>query len=434
MIERELPLADFPAELNLTHEEKPSVLSRTLSFALLIIALMSGFVFMSRAQTNSPDKDAPKRTLLKPDDLPEPFATPSAENGPQIVPRPADAELKLPQGFKAEVLAEDFKNPRWVAVAPSGDIFVAEAGPGRIIALQTGPDGKVSRREVFAEGLRRPFGMVFWRDWLYVGTPSAVVRFPYKAGQLKAEGAPQVVVTDIPTNGHWTRSLACNPRTGKLYVSIGSQADIAEATDPRRATICEFNPDGSGFRVFGSGLRNAVGLACNPQTATIWAAVQERDQLGDDLVPDYVTSIKEGGFYGWPYYYIGRHPDTRVSAKPELADKSLVPDVLLTSHTAAMCMLFYTGSQFPRQYRGDAFVALHGSSNRSLRVGYSIIRVPFKNGKPVGGYEDFVTGWMLAEKDNRVWGRPVGLAQAKDGSLLMVDDGANKLWRISYSK
>jgi glucose/arabinose dehydrogenase len=393
------------------------------------VILMSGCVLPVIAQ------ETPKRTLLKSTDLPEPFATPSANNGAHIIPRPAGTELKLPAGFKAEVIAEGFDNPRWVTAAPNGDIFVAEAGPGRIVVLRPGTDGKIGTREVFAEGLQRPFGMVFWRDWLFVGTPSEVLRFAYKPGQTKADSTPpQAVVSGLPTDGHWTRSLTVNPRTGKLYVSLGSQADIAELTDTRRATVCEFNPDGSGFRVYGSGLRNAVGLACNPQTSALWASVQERDQLGDDLVPDFVTSVKEGGFYGWPYYYIGRHPDSRVSAHPELADKCLVPDVLLTSHTAAMCMLFYTGHQFPSQYRGDAFVALHGSSNRALRVGYSIIRIPFKNGKPVGGYEDFVTGWMLAENDNRVWGRPVGLALAKDGSLLMIDDGANKLWRISYSK
>jgi glucose/arabinose dehydrogenase len=407
---------------------------RSVPPILLCVLWMGGCPLASHAQEKSDSSDTPKRTLLKPTDLPEPFATPSANNGARIIPRPAGAELKMPSGFRAEVVAEGFDNPRWVTVAPNGDIFVAEAGPGRIIALRPGADGKIASREVFATGLQRPFGMAFWQNWLYVGTPSAVVRIPYRAGQLKAEGEPQAIVSGLPTNGHWTRSLAFNPRTGKFYVSIGSQADIGELTDERRATVCEFNPDGSGFRVYASGLRNAVGLACNPQTGAVWAAVQERDQLGDDLVPDFVTSVKEGGYYGWPYYYIGAHPDSRVSAKPELAAKSLVPDVLLTSHTAAMCMLFYTGKQFPPQYRGDAFVALHGSSNRALRVGYSIIRAPFKNGKPVGGYEDFVTGWMLAENDNRVWGRPVGLAQAADGSLLMVDDGANKLWRISYHK
>lgn len=407
---------------------------RTAPSFLLIIALASSGVARAFAQAAPSGQETPKRTLLKSEDLPAPFATPSVNNGGRIVPRPSGAELKMPAGFKAEVVAEDFNNPRWVTVAPNGDVFVAEAGPGRLIVLRPDSEGKLSKREVFAEGLEHPFGMVFQRDWLFVGTPSEIVRFGYKSGQMKAESAPQAIVSGLPTQGHWTRALTCNPRTGKLYVSIGSQADIAELTDPRRATVCEFDADGKGFRVYGSGLRNAVGLACNPQTGAIWAAVQERDQLGDDLVPDFVTSVKEGGYYGWPYFYIGNHPDTRVTAKPELAATSLVPDVLLTSHTAAMCMAFYTGNQFPKPYRGDAFVALHGSSNRSLRVGYSIIRIPFKNGQPVGGYEDFVTGWMLAENDNRVWGRPVGLAQAKDGSLLMVDDGANKLWRISYHK
>lgn len=390
---------------------------RLLPSLLLTTLAVSNLVCPATGQSVPTEKVTANRILLRPSDLPKPYATPNAENGGKIVPRPEGATLKLPPGFKAEVFAEDFNNPRWISVAPNGDVFVAEAGPGRLIVLRPGSDGRPSQREVFAEGLKRPFGMVFWKDWLYVGTPNAVVRFPYKPGQLKAEGAPQTIVPDLPTEGHWTRSLAYSPRKNKFYLSIGSHVDIGEmGSDARRATICEFNPDGSDFRTFASGLRNAVGVACNPQTGALWASVQE------------------GGFYGWPWYYIGANHDPRLSEKSELASKTLVPDVLLTSHTAAMCLLFYTGSQFPKEYRGDAFVALHGSSNRSKRVGYSIVRVPFKGGKPVGGYEDFVTGWMLGEDDARVWGRPVGLAQAQDGSLLMVDDGANKVWRISYRK
>jgi glucose/arabinose dehydrogenase len=405
---------------------------RTLLSGLLAVATLSGVSLAVGLNTAGQEK--PKRTLLRPEDLPKPYATPSASNAGKIVPRPEGAELKMPPGFKAEVFAEGFEQPRWLSVSPNGDVFVAEARAGRITVLRPGSDGKPTQRGVFAEEVPRPFGIVFHKEWMYVAVPDGVVRFAYKPGQLRAEGEPEKIVSGLPTEGHWTRSLAYSPKNNKMYVSIGSSKDWGEETEPRRATVCEFNPDGSGFRIFATGLRNVIGIACHPQTGVLWTTVQERDALGDDLVPDYVTSVKEGGFYGWPYYYIGKNHDPRLPEKPELAAKSLVPEVLLTSHTAAMCMLFYTGHQFPKEYQGDALVALHGSGNRTKRVGYSLIRVPFKNGKPVGGYEDFVTGWMLGEDDPRVWGRPVGLAQGKDGSLFMVDDGHNTVWRISYQK
>jgi glucose/arabinose dehydrogenase len=395
---------------------------------LFAAAALSGLTGSAQGQY------APAKTHLRPADLPKPFATPSANNAGKIVARPEGADLTLPPGFKAEVFAEDFQFPRGIAVAPCGDVFVAEASAGRITVLRPGSDGKPAKREVFVEDIRRPFGIVFWKDGMYVGTPNAVLRYAYKDGQMQAEGDPQTIVSGLPTEGHWTRTLAQDPRTGKMYISIGSSKDVGEESDARRATICEFNPDGSGFRIYATGLRNVVGMAFHPQSKKLWASVQERDFLGDDLVPDYVTSVQEGGFYGWPWYYIGANLDPRMTARPELAAKSLTPEVLLTSHTAAMCMVFYTGTQFPKEYRNDAYVALHGSSNRSKRVGYSIVRVRFKNGKPVGGYEDFVTGWMMGENDPRVWGRPVGIAQGKDGSLFLTDDGANKVWRIYYQK
>lgn len=411
------------------------MLSRTGFSLLSAAAALCGVLSLAIGQDTGAKPEAPTRVVLRPQDLPRPYATPDANNPGKIVPRPEGAELRLPPGFKAEVYAEGFDNPRWISVAPNGDAFVAEARGGRISVLRPGSDGKVAQREIFAEEVGRPFGIVFWKGWMYVGTPNAVVRYPYKDGQLKAEGTPEKVVTGLPADGgHWTRSLAYNPRNGKMYVTIGSSKDVGEETEPRRATVCEFNPDGSGFRIYATGLRNIIGIAAHPQTGALWATVQERDKLGDDLVPDYLTRIQEGGFYGWPWYYIGANHDPRMAEKPELAKKAIVPDVLLTSHTAAMCLVFYTGAQFPQTYRGDAFIALHGSGNRAKRVGYSIVRVPFKSGKPVGGYEDFVTGWMMGEDDPRVWGRPVGLAQAKDGALLMVDDGADKVWRISYQK
>lgn len=401
---------------------------RPLAVAVSFSALLGLSVGVARA-----DKETPKRVVLKAGDLPKPYATPNASNGGKLVPRPPDAELKLPAGFHAEVFAENFENPRWIATAPNGDLFVAEAAGGRVTVLRPGADGKPAQRDVFVEELTRPFGIVFYKQWIYIATPNAVLRYSYKEGQLRAEGEPETILSKLPADGgHWTRALAVNPKTDKMYISIGSSKDWGEEKEPRRATVCEFNPDGSAFRIYAAGLRNVLGLACHPKTGEVWATVQERDALGDDLVPDYVTSVKENGFYGWPYSYIGANPDPRLPAKPELTATTLVPDVLLVSHTAAMCLTFYTGTQFPKPYRGDAFVALHGSGNRSKRVGYSIIRVPFKGNKPAGGYEDFVTGWMLGEDDPRIWGRPMGLTQGKDGSLYMVDDGASKVWRIFY--
>lgn len=378
-----------------------------------------------------------KTILIRPQDLPKPFATPPSSNGPKLVAKPDDATLSLPPGFKAEIFAEGFNNPRWLTVAPNGDVFVVESGPGRVILLRdTKGTGKADVREIFAEGLRQPFGVAVWKDSLYVGNTDAVVRFPYKAGQTKAEGQPETVVPDLPAlgyHGHWTRNVVFNTRTSKMYVTVGSEEDIGEAK-PRRAVILEYNADGSGYKVFATGLRNPVGLAIQPGTNTLWAAVNERDNLGDDLTPDYVTSVKEGGFYGWPYYYAGPNHDPRMPEHPELKDKVITPDVLVQAHSAALGLTFYTGKMFPKEYQGDAFVAFHGSGNRSKRTGYKVVRIPFKGGKAVGGYQDFLTGWMLGEDDKRVWGRPVGLAVAKDGALLVVDDGANKIWRVSYQK
>ena len=373
--------------------------------------------------------------LIKPAGLPAPFATPSADNGPHIVPRPNDATLAVPPGFKVEVFAEGFDNPRWLTVAPNGDVFVVESGPGRVTVLRdTHGAGKADVRELFAEGLSQPFGISFWKDYLYVGNTGSVVRFAYKPGQIHSSGAPETVVPDLPAlgyHGHWTRNVVFNARTAKMYVTVGSDADIGPAR-PRRAVVLEFNPDGSGERVYASGLRNPVGLAFNPTTGGLWACVNERDGLGDDLVPDYLTSVKDGGFYGWPYFYIGANHDPRVAEPVEIKARLIVPDVLITPHSAALGLAFYGGKMFPAEYRGDAFAALHGSGNRSKRTGYKIIRVRFKNGRPVGGYEDFLTGWMLGEDSKEVWGRPVGLAVANDGALLIVDDGAGKIWRVSY--
>jgi glucose/arabinose dehydrogenase len=353
------------------------------------------------------------------------------------VPRPADANLHLPPGFEINTFAEgDFKNARWMALAPNGDVFVTDADAGKVIVLRDNDhDGKAETRFTFATGLTLPFGIAFWRDYLYVGLTNEVVRFAYKPGQTEAQGPPEKIA-ELPGRGyrqHWTRNVIFDPGGKKLYVTVGSESNVDAEKDPLRATISEYNPDGSGKRIFAGGLRNAIGLAFHPTTKHLWAAVQERDRLGDDLPPDYFTEIKENGFYGWPYSYIGKNEDPRRKGeRPDLVAQALVPDVLIQAHSAVLGLVFYNGKMFPKDYRGDAFIALHGSWNRSKRTGYKIIRVRFKNNRPAGGYEDFLTGWMLDENSRQVWGRPVGLLVLNDGSMLITDDGANKIWRVTY--
>jgi len=350
---------------------------------------------------------------------------------------PDGAALTAPKGFKVNVFAEGLNNARWIAVAPNGDVFVTEAGPNRVSVLRdTKNEGKADVKQVFAEGLNLPFGIAFQPGFLYVTNTNSIVRFPYKDGDLQSTVAPQKLA-DLPGLGyrqHWTRDLVFSPDGKKMYVSVGSEKDIDEPEEPRRAAILEFNADGTGERVYASGIRNASGKAFNPVTKQLWADCNERDGLGDELVPDYVTSVKEGGHYGWPTYYIGGNRDPRVKDTSLSADKVIVPDCLIQPHSSTLGLLFYTGSQFPKEYRNDAFVALHGSGNRLKRTGYKVIRLHFKDGKPLGTYEDFLSGWMLSDDDPRVWGRPAGLAVAKDGSLLVVDDGANKIWRVCYGR
>jgi glucose/arabinose dehydrogenase len=400
------------------------------------LALIAIFVLIAYAQT--------QESLLRHHDvtlkgLPAPNATPSAVNPPRVIPKPEDARLALPPGFAIEPYFDTgLQSPRWLALAPSGDVFVAESRAGRISVLRdANNDGRVDEKFTFAEGLKQPFGMAFHQNHIYVGTVDAVVRFKYSPGQTRAEGQAEKIA-GLPGEGyreHWTRNVIFSPDGKKMYVSVGSKSNVDVEPDPMRAAISEYNPDGTGHRVYASGVRNAIGMAFNPQTRALWAAVQERDIIGDDLVPDYVTSIKEGGFYGWPYSYIGSNEDPRRKGeRPDLVGKAIVPDVLIQAHSAVLGLVFYEGNMFPSEYRGDAFVALHGSWNRRKRTGYKIIRIRFRNGKPVGGYDDFVAGWMLGEDRPEVWGRPVGLLVLKDGSMLVTDDGANKIWRVTYRR
>lgn len=378
---------------------------------------------------------AGQTTRISPATLPPPYDTPSASNGPSVSARPDGTGLTVPPGFYVYAWANNLTGARTLITAPNGDIFLAQSSQGRITVLRDADrDGVPETRTTFAEGRNFPFGMALYPSgpnpqWLYVAETNRVVRYPYTVGSLAAGGSPQVVVDGLPTGGHSTRGIAFNPSGTKMYVSVGSNSNVAEEEE-RRAAILEFNPDGSGYRVFASGLRNPVHLAVHPQTGALWTSVNERDGLGDNLVPDYLTSVADSGFYGWPYYYIGANHDPRMPDRSELASRSLVPSLLFQSHSAPLGFCFYTGNAFPADYTGNAFVALHGSWNRVERTGYKIVRVRLDAaGQPMGAYEDFMTGWQSGDT---VWGRPVGVTAAGDGSLLVSDDGAGVVWRVTY--
>ena len=381
------------------------------------------------------------------DDLPKPYDTESVDNGPRVVSQPEGAWPKAPAGFKVERYIKGLNNPREIVTAPNGDLFIAESYPGRIRILR-GRDskGEPTTNEVFATGLHQPFGIAFYPpgpdpQFVYIGDTDFVVRFPYKNGDLHAGGAQETIAAlpgggRLRGGGHWTRDVRFRPDGKKMYVSVGSLTNDFEGSrspEERRADILEFDPDGKNERIFASGIRNAVGLAIHPKTQELWCSVNERDALGNDLVPDYITRVKEGGFYGWPWFYIGPHQDPRhPGEKPELKDKVLVPEVLLQSHMASLCITFYTGTTFPKEFANDGFASEHGSWNRAKRVGYKVIRVPQKDGVPSGEYEDFLTGFVTP--DGEVWGRPVGVAVAPDGALMVSDDGSGSIWRIQHEK
>ncbi len=392
--------------------------------------------------------DAPGvRRKITVDDLAPPYETPSVDNGPRrMVPRPKDAWPRAPKGFRVSEFATGLTNPRKIVTAPNGDIFVAESYPNRVRVLRDADgDGKPELNEIYAGGLGMPFGIAFYPPGpnptrLYVANTDSVVRFPYKNGDTKAPGKPETVVPNLPGfarlrgGGHWTRDVVFSPDGKRMFVSVGSHSNVSDDdSEKRRADILVFDPDGKDEKVYASGIRNPVGLAIHPHTGQVWTSVNERDALGDHLVPDYVTHVEEGGFYGWPWYYIGPHQDPRHKGKhPELKDKVIVPDVLLQSHSASLAMTFYTGQQFPEPYRNDAFAAEHGSWNRARRTGYKVIRIPMKDGKATGEYEDFLIGFITPE--GQVWGRPVGVTVATDGSLLVTDDGSGTIWRVSVTR
>ena len=368
--------------------------------------------------------------------LPEPFHTPAATNRPQVIARPDGAQLTLPQGFNIDVFAEGFQRPRFMLEGPGQEILLSDSVVnGSVWVLQDKDRNfKEESKKKILEGLDRPFGLALWKDYLYVAETTSLKRYKYnaKAMQVDGKGEELVSLKDFK-DGHWTRSVLFDAGGKKMYLTVGSASNVDAGEDPMRAAIHRYNPDGSGHEVVATGVRNVIGLRWYPGTQTLWAAVQERDGLGDDLVPDYFTAVKTGGFYGWPYAYIGPNEDPRRKGeKPDLVKKTIAPDVQLGAHVAVLDTLFYTGKQFPKEYQGGAFLAFHGSWNRSRRVGYSLAFIPFREGKPQSGPKDFLNGFMLAPEKREVWGRPVGLLQLPDGSLLMSDDGGNKIWRISY--
>jgi glucose/arabinose dehydrogenase len=408
-------------------------------------ALLTGKASMSDWTTNAPGV----RRKITIADLPPPSANVLAINRPHVANRPPDVQPQVPPGFRTELYASGFRDPRFLLTAPNGDIFVVESRANQIKVLRdTNSDSKPDVTETFTErNLNKPFGIAFYPpganpQFLYVANTDGVIRFPYANGDLKARGPAQQLATHLSPGGllrgggHWTRCIVFSEDGKKMYVSIGSRSNVSDnAAEADRARIFEFNPDGSEQKVYAWGIRNAVGIAFRPGSNELWMSTNERDEIGEDLPPDYISSLRPGGFYGWPWFYIGNHSDPRHKGKhPELADKVIVPDVLVEAHSASLNLCFYSADQFPADYKGDIFAAFHGSWNRVKRTGYKVVRVPFDHstGKALGEYDDFVTGFVT--RDGKVWGRPVGITIAKDGSLLVSEDGNGTIWRVSYGR
>ncbi|MBA3385706.1 MAG: sorbosone dehydrogenase family protein, partial [Chthoniobacterales bacterium] len=421
-----------------------SVLAATVSLSAIAQTILSGKAAVDADWT----KDAPGvRHKITPADLPPPYETESAVNDARVVARPPGAQLQVPFGFKIQEYASGFRDPRYLLTAANGDIFVTEGRADTIKVLRdANGDGKPEISETFAsDGLKDPFGIAFYPpgpdpQYLYVANTDGVVRIPYRNGDIKARGPLEKLSAELSSGGllhgggHWTRDLTFSADGKKMYVSIGSRSNVSDdSAEANRARIFEFNPDGTGQKVFAWGVRNAVGIKVRPGTNDLWMSVNERDGLGDGLVPDYISRVQPDRFYGWPWYYIGNNQDPRHKGKhPELAAKVAIPDLLVQSHSATLNLIFYDGEQFPAEYKGDIFAAFHGSWNKARRTGYKIVRVPLDktSGKVRGDYEDFVTGFVTP--DGKVWGRPVGLTVAKDGSLLFSEDGNKTIWRVTY--
>jgi glucose/arabinose dehydrogenase len=423
-----------------------------------ILAQTANGVLEGRAAFGDWRADRPGlRRLIKPHDLPPPRPAESAANAVRVARR-TDEKPVVPSGFAVELLASGLTGPRIVRAAPNGDVFIAESRAGRISVLRS-DGGTTAKKSVFASGLNYPFGIAFYPPgadphWIYVADTGAVVRFPYRDGDLTPRGEAETVVPRLPTGGHATRDIAFSPDGATMYVSVGSGSNDAEGmsrlsggtlqsfiadhalgatwgSETDRADVLAFDPQGQNKKVFATGIRNCVGMAVGPD-GTLWCSTNERDGLGDDLPPDFVTRVRASAFYGWPWYYIGGNEDPHHRGeRPDLKDKVSLPDVLIEAHSASLGMTIYDGSQFPPDYRGNVFAAEHGSWNRSKRTGYKVIRVITRGGVPTGEYEDFATGFVV--NDSTVWGRPVGVAVGKDGALLISEDGSGTIWRVTYT-
>ncbi|WP_266364498.1 PQQ-dependent sugar dehydrogenase [Tellurirhabdus rosea] len=424
--------------------------------------LLTAFLLFNFFEATSQSTTASVKTGASSASLPAPFATKSVARFSNVIGWSNNKTPKAPEGFVVTEFARDLRNPRWIYVAPNGDIFVSEAntepkGTKKVAAVASGKaksqelgksanritlfrdtnrDGKPDVRQTFLEGLNQPFGMLVLNNSFYVANTDGLLRFPYKAGQTKMT-VPGKKIVNLPAGGynnHWTRNLLASPDGRKIYISVGSGSNVGEngmQYEVRRAAILEVNPDGTGERIYADGLRNPVGMDWLPGTRTLYTAVNERDELGDELVPDYLTSVRQGGFYGWPYAYFGKTEDPRRKGeRPDLVKKSLAPDVALGAHTASLGLAFYDQKAFPARYRNGAFIGQHGSWNRSQLSGYKVVFVPFSNGKP-GKPEDFLTGFIADLEKREVYGRPVGVAVLPDGSMLVADDAGNRIWRVA---
>jgi glucose/arabinose dehydrogenase len=397
------------------------------------LALLATTLLLGTAAALAADQPGQKFNISV-KDLPKPYATPGVENSSQHIARPAGVIPAVPPGFKIAVYASGLTNPRWMAVAQNGDVFLAEPDPGRVTLLHA--KGGTVQATTFADGFDKPHGLVLAHGALYVSDVNAVWRLDFDGAMKLTKKTRVTMAKDLsPVGNHWTRDLAVDSK-GTLYIGIGSASNVGEDA-PTRATVQTVAADGS-LKPFAAGIRNPVGLQFYPGTDDLFVTVNERDGLGDELVPDYLTHVQQGAFYGWPYAYLGQHRDPDWGAKrPDMVAKATMPDLLFHAHSAPLGLVFYEGAQFPAGYKGDAFVALHGSWNSGAPTGYKVVRVPFKNGRPAGGYENFVTGfWSGADKPGspaRVWGRPAGLAVETDGSLLIADDVGKVVWRVSYA-
>ncbi len=408
-----------------------AIVSSLLAVALALLTSMP-----ARAQLA--DQAPGQRFRVDPDQLARPYATDSAGNGPDVVARPDKPDFRLPPGFSVNEFAGGLGDARWLAVAPNGDVFLTIPDAGKVVLLRDADgDGKAELVGDFAAGFERPHGLAFHDGYLYIADVNRVWRIAWQAGDTKARARPEPVtmggVFGAP-DGHWTRNLVFSPDGRHFTVTVGSASNIGE-DPPLRATLQSFAANGMDQKTLASGLRNPVGIAYRPGSDDLYVVVNERDGMGDGLVPDFLTRIQPGGFYGWPYAYIGQHVQPDIPARPDLVARAIVPDLLFQAHSAPLGLAFYDGSMFPAEYRGDAFVALHGSWNAGRPTGYKVVLVPFEDGKPVGYYENFLTGfWVAGRQPAQVWGRPVAIAVARDGSLLVSDDASGSIWRISYTK